>query len=1158
MVEQIRTQLFMMLAQQAGPGLLPLSNLSPEEFLEFFRKAEDIVIGKGASPIVVYWSTRLVERLLPSDEKYRELVKESFCVSQFSENKSNKQDELCFLIASRDLSLVVWGHRIEDWVKPHTYRLVGSLDPEIVNQVSQLMLPVWQFVDPREANIYEDAYQNYGKFSTKPELLKELKEAWPVSKFKDDRNFDFLPEKENSNLQPVLQTKTKFTKTSPKVPRGASLQAAITQEAKRQTKSIKELRESWANLPTETRSIFPPDAQRIIRDMVGQLRHSSDLSSILQYAIEQLTQVSRADRGIIWQVVGDQLSATHEYAAVGDKCFEDTRLGPQESTAIVLEFLEGFPDESGIGVIVIPDTSQDTKLHKMSPTLASLIELGEVRARLVAQLRCRGIFSGFLELQQCKYIRDWSEQDASVLQSVAETLSFVVQQAFDLSRIEMDAKEMKLINEISSLFRESKGQRSQDTLTKSVKLVADHMGFINSQIYLFSEEEQLLISQITNGEESESISLDKKENPFVGVYESGKVKLVNVEYTRKGDSFFGHDTALIVPLISEGERLGVLALWQRPPKSAPFRAQDRELALTIAGNLASIIRADIAIAQVQVDRTRERLINRVSNEIRQSLKEVDQILETLVQALREHLDIVLSVVSLYDGLSNEFIMSKVAALEGEPRSAEVGEILIASVLDLLKQGQIIILSRDDIVEKLSGMDIGNIEQMHSATLFPLIQGESFKGALCMISPQGKKNFSVKDMNMIADLSDRVAVVISHKELFEQVEKQAITDAMTSLFNRRYFQEQLSKEIDRYQRFGHPFSLIIVDLDYLKQINDKLGHQYGDVAIKHIANVLRKTVRDVDTTARYGGEEFVALLPETEIEGARIVAERMCAAIREKPVEGVGVVTASIGVATFPVDAQDRDRLTDLADQALYLAKHRGRNQVCSVSEDLMPSLTARGEEALEVQKASIKAKAAELASIDLSLIVEHGLLGILGAVIKMIETRDAYSNDRSPRAAEYAGKLAEALNLSKEHITIISMAAILHNVGKIAVGEEILQKKGPLSDEERKIIQATPTISAKILEPAKHLHRVASVVESYHEHWDGTGYPKGLKGEDIPLESRIIALVDAYIAMTSNRPYRNALSSNQAASVLQEGAGTQWDPELVMLFLKLLQSDSIK
>ncbi len=174
----------------------------------------------------------------------------------------------------------------------------------------------------------------------------------------------------------------------------------------------------------------------------------------------------------------------------------------------------------------------------------------------------------------------------------------------------------------------------------------------------------------------------------------------------------------------------------------------------------------------------------------------------------------------------------------------------------------------------------------------------------------------------------------------------------------------------------------------------------------------------------------------------------------------------------------------------------------------------------------------------------------MGTIVKFIEARDAYNKDRSPKAADYASKLAQALHLSKEHVAIISLAAVLNNLGKIALPEEILQKKGPLTDQERKVIEQSPVIGAKILEPAKQLHRVASVVESYHEHWDGTGYPKGLKADEIPLESRIIALVDVFDALASKRCYKESWTSEDIRQHFIEMRGKHYDPQLVDLLLQ--------
>jgi response regulator RpfG family c-di-GMP phosphodiesterase len=138
---------------------------------------------------------------------------------------------------------------------------------------------------------------------------------------------------------------------------------------------------------------------------------------------------------------------------------------------------------------------------------------------------------------------------------------------------------------------------------------------------------------------------------------------------------------------------------------------------------------------------------------------------------------------------------------------------------------------------------------------------------------------------------------------------------------------------------------------------------------------------------------------------------------------------------------------------------------------------------------------------------------------------------------------------------VISLAAVLNNLGKVIVDEEVLRKSGPLNPDEWLLVENAPSVAAKILEPAKHLQRVGIAVESYQEHWDGTGYPKGLKGESIPLASRIIAVVDAYVAMTSDRPYRPALSKAEAVAILQKGAGKEWDPRIVKQFIHILNKE---
>ncbi len=641
-------------------------------------------------------------------------------------------------------------------------------------------------------------------------------------------------------------------------------------------------------------------------------------------------------------------------------------------------------------------------------------------------------------------------------------------------------------------------------------------------------------------------------------------------FSRKADPYFGHDMALILPLISKGDRLGVIGLWQRLPNKPQFRPQDRDLGLTIAGHLSNVIRSDQAVHQIRADQARAALINKVSSEIRQSLKEADQIMETLAKSILDHFGLVLSAVALWDPQREIFTKWKGVneeVPEGETPSEEIGnkqifvDHLFVSMQAELKEGRTIFLTGEELQEKMAGSSATLPENYKSVTIVPLVHAGNFKAALCMVSGDTSRPLPEKDMTMVADLADRVAVVISHAELFAQVERQAVTDAMTGLFNRRYFQEQLMKEIDRFQRFGHPFSYIIVDLDYLKKINDSLGHHFGDAAIKHIANVVKRNVRDVDTVGRFGGEEFVVLLPETDLKPARMVAERICNAIREKPIETVGIITASLGLATFPTDAEDRDKLFELADQALYLAKNRGRNQVCSVQEDLMPSLNSGVTLPATIDRMPPEDKNAAVRDdalapgLDLAVIGEKGILGVFAQIVKVIEKRDGYGAERSPRAYGYASKIAQACHISKEESEIISLAAVLSNLGKLAIPEDVLRKDGPLSIDEMEMIKKSPTTGAKLLEPAKLLYRVSQIIEAYRERWDGHGYPKGLKDNAIPPGARIIAIVDAYTAMTSDRPYRKARSKDEALKLLQEDAGHKFDPRLVKIFVSILQKD---
>ncbi len=315
---------------------------------------------------------------------------------------------------------------------------------------------------------------------------------------------------------------------------------------------------------------------------------------------------------------------------------------------------------------------------------------------------------------------------------------------------------------------------------------------------------------------------------------------------------------------------------------------------------------------------------------------------------------------------------------------------------------------------------------------------------------------------------------------------------------------------------------MMDIDKFKAFNDTYGHPVGDRVLREVAAVLRRVARETDVIGRYGGDEFCAILPETDREQAWRFAERLHAEVARDPFqidEQQSVpIRLSIGVAVYPDECEGRDDLVGVADAALYAAK-RGEAQKAIKSEDIIAKL----EGDLKPFAAYIAALANAGRSKRDQLIKVNGL------------------------AARY-GRLAE-IDEHQRHVLLC--AAALLDIGELAIPGLILSKPGKLEREDYEIIKKHAEFGYEMLNGLKDCEAIATVVRHHQERFDGTGYPQGLKGADIPLLSRILAVLEAYCAMTSDRPYRRALSRDEAVKELQAGAGTQFDPQVIELFLKL-------
>ena len=351
---------------------------------------------------------------------------------------------------------------------------------------------------------------------------------------------------------------------------------------------------------------------------------------------------------------------------------------------------------------------------------------------------------------------------------------------------------------------------------------------------------------------------------------------------------------------------------------------------------------------------------------------------------------------------------------------------------------------------------------------------------------------------------------------------ALTDPLTGLGNHRHFHERLQRELAAAEESGHALSLCLVDIDDFKGVNDHHGHPVGDRVLGQVASRLRQG----GESFRLGGDEFAVLLPGLDDRSAIAVARSIVERVSAAQIEQVGNVTVSAGVATYPIQGAGRDELIRLADSALYWAKEDGKNR-------------ARTYESTQIELRQLQQLAE---SPD-----RTARYRAAASLAKAVDARDAYTGSHSERVGDLAARISRRLGLDEPQIELTRLAASLHDLGKLAIPEEILRKPGALNESERLVLQRHPQIGHRMLE-SLGVDPIADWVLHHHERWDGDGYPHRLRGDEIPLGARIIFVADAFDAMTSERVYRRPFSHRDALAELERCSGSQFDPVIVDAF----------
>ncbi len=436
--------------------------------------------------------------------------------------------------------------------------------------------------------------------------------------------------------------------------------------------------------------------------------------------------------------------------------------------------------------------------------------------------------------------------------------------------------------------------------------------------------------------------------------------------------------------------------------------------------------------------------------------------------------------------------------------------------------------------------------VHSAHVVPMRLRGQLVGTLTLHPRETSPDYSAEEMALAEAVAQLAALVVERELLLhERAEAQAhvlalaTTDPVTALPNHRALIARLDQELERAHQYHRFCSILFLDLDHFKALNDGYGHAAGDAALSEFAGLMQKQLRGMDTVGRWGGEEFVAILPERTADEALHFAEevRACVAARIFSVGGGIYLTCSIGVANYPTHAQEREGLLSAADQAMYGAKCFGRNQVRAANDPAVHALRTAGQTEGGREEAA--------------------LMGMVEALATLVEVRDTATGHHAHQVADLVLQLALAMGLSVSEAQMIALAGRLHDVGKVSIPDAVLQKPGRLSAEEWGLVRIHPMVGADVVGHIPALRPLVPVIRAHHERWDGQGYPDRLEGEAIPFGARLLLAVDAYLAMTVDRPYQKARAPSVALTELRRCAGSQFDPQVVAALEQVLRGGQL-
>ena len=616
------------------------------------------------------------------------------------------------------------------------------------------------------------------------------------------------------------------------------------------------------------------------------------------------------------------------------------------------------------------------------------------------------------------------------------------------------------------------------------------------------------------------------------------------------------------PILLGGKPAGVMAAMSMDREHV-FEQRDLEVMQTAAGQVSVAVENARLFAEEQRRSRQLAFLNSISKTAISS-GDAEQMLLEIVGHLQKNFRFDHIGIGIFDYISKDIEIKAEAGTTAKALGKRIP--LGAGILGRVARSGESALVQTTGEENLQGV----LPDSRSVLCIPIAYGETLLGIL-NIESHDEDAFSPDDVLIMNTLADLLATALHNSFVFQKLQQQSITDGLTGIKTRRFFWEALTSEWKRASRSGRPFSVVLIDLDKFKEVNDSLGHLEGDLVLARVGRLLEQKCRQSNVVARYGGDEFVILMPETGMDQAHSLAERLRQWLSSDPMLQEHHITGSFGVASFPVHGLSVEDIIRVADSGMYVSKHHGGDRV-SISDEFAADeigalqrqqISAFIEGFLQREHNGPEHLDELLTTLKKLCIREDGeedfntqvLREAIEALARAAELRELNGTGHGELVSRYAQLIARALGFSPEDLDDLVYAARIHDAGKIFVPNRILNKSGPLTEDEFYMVKLHAHVGAEIVATIPGSEKLRDAVEHHHEAFDGSGYPDKLRGEQIPLWGRILAIADAYVNMTTERSFAGAKSSEQALAELEQLSGIRYDGLLVRLLFHELKSE---